>query len=304
MTEHRLKQCLSAPYEDQGIYSHQATVIDSVDFDGPTQLSETEREGLLSTLRHTYLGAKLESLDDLEDAVREFWQARGYFRVAVKAQPEPKGTNSAGQHFAVVVHVDEGLQYRLREIGFTLAPSDAAGPDEAQDSTSARNKSSLPKRSEPLAQDQEASPQPYFSDAVLRGAIPINDGDVLDADKIRKGLDTLRKLYGRNGYIDFTAEPMFDVNDEQRSISMVVALDEQPQFRYGSIALFGLNPSAERSLRSQIKSGDIFDFDVLRDFFEQHKSILPPDAGIEDVELKRHLKAATVDLTIDIRPCP
>jgi outer membrane protein insertion porin family len=36
-------------------------------------------------------------------------------------------------------------------------------------------------------------------------------GDVFSTDKLRKGLENLRKLYGQFGFIDFVPEPSFDL---------------------------------------------------------------------------------------------
>ena len=49
-----------------------------------------------------------------------------------------------------------------------------------------------------------------FRDArtVLLPLFGMRPGDVFSTDKLRKGLENLRKLYGQFGYIDFVPEPV------------------------------------------------------------------------------------------------
>ncbi len=46
-----------------------------------------------------------------------------------------------------------------------------------------------------------------FKPEFLARVFPLKEGDIFDADKIRKSLDDFRKLYGDYGYIDFNADP-------------------------------------------------------------------------------------------------
>jgi outer membrane protein insertion porin family len=41
----------------------------------------------------------------------------------------------------------------------------------------------------------------------LRHLFPIKDGDIISREKIGKGLENLRKVYGQFGYINFTSVP-------------------------------------------------------------------------------------------------
>jgi outer membrane protein assembly factor BamA len=112
-------------------------------------------------------------------------------------------------HVSVTAHVEEGLQYRLGTIQFRSSNLDV-----------------------PLA----------FGAEELRKQIPMNEGDVFSAAKIRASLDALNHSYRSNGYIDFVAEPLIDVDDSHQRISLIMELDQQKQFRLGKIEVFGLDP--------------------------------------------------------------
>ena len=45
-------------------------------------------------------------------------------------------------------------------------------------------------------------------------------GDVFSTDKLRKGLENMRKIYGEFGYIDFVPEPQFDIHPGHRTRSI------------------------------------------------------------------------------------
>ena len=89
--------------------------------------------------------------------------------------------------------VEEGDQYRLKEITFT------------------GNKA---------VSDTRA----------LRAQFKIKDGDIFDTEAIRKGLENLRKAYAALGYINFTPVPNTDPDDEKKTITLKIDLDEGKQF--------------------------------------------------------------------------
>jgi len=209
-----------------------------------------------------------------EVPIRNAWQERGYFRVQTSAESQVLSQDSASQHVSITVHVNEGPQYRLGEVEFRSAEDPPPAPE-------------------------------LFSPDELRQQIPLREGDLFNVDKIREGLDALRRLYLSKGYIDFTASPIISVDDAQQ-ISIVFELDPQKQFRVSTIEILGLDITLESLLRSQIRPGDIFDATLINNFYKDHKSALPPNASPADAdnEVRRNVKDGTVDIKLDFRPCP
>ncbi len=81
-------------------------------------------------------------------------------------------------------------------------------------------------------------------------------------------------------------------------------LDEQKQFRVGKVEILGLEPTTESILRSKLKPGDIFNYQVIDAFLKENKSALPPDASPKEIERHHDVQNGTVDLVFDFRTCP
>ena len=58
----------------------------------------------------------------------------------------------------------------------------------------------------------------FFSVDELRGQFPIADGDIVHVDKIRKGLEDLRRLYVSQGFIDFTPVSNTETDDASATV--------------------------------------------------------------------------------------
>jgi outer membrane protein assembly factor BamA len=201
------------------------------------------------------------------------WQEQGYFTVHTSVESQVLSRDSTSQHVSITVRVNEGPQYRLGEVEFRSA------------------------------QDPRPAPELLFPPDELRQQIPLREGDLFNVQKIREGLDALRRLYLRKGYIDFTASTITSVDDVQQTVSLLFELDPQERFRVSTIEILGLDPALESLLRSQIRSGDIFDATLINSFYKDHKSALPPDASPADNEVRRNVKDGTVEIKLNFRPC-
>ena len=67
-------------------------------------------------------------------------------------------------------------------------------------------------------------------------------------------MNALNELYGEHGYIDITAEPMTDIDNEHQTISLKIDLVEEKQFHVGKIEVQGLDPSTEKRLDLEHKN--------------------------------------------------
>lgn len=278
----RLQRCPPSPtFAEQGAtlrHNSQSAVqpknilIDAVSFDEPVSLPNTDLAQLTGELEQRKFDAASDWVGELTDSiVRRMWQDNGYFKADVTVAPEILSRDSGGQHVALTIHVDEGPQYSLGDLRFRSAdPHD------------------------PLV----------FPSEQLRKLVSLQEGDVFDADKIRQSLDATRRLYGSSGYIDATMQPTLDVDGERRHINLTIQIDQQKQYRIGKIEVLGLDPTTETSLRAMMKPGDVFDIDVVRQFFDENRAALPGDASMEDVELKRDSKNGTVNMRFNLLACP
>jgi outer membrane protein assembly factor BamA len=247
-------------------------VIDDVKFDGPTHLPDATRERLVAELKLRTFEADSGWLEEVQAvSIRSAWLDAGFFKVAPTATVQVISTDPAVQHVSLTVHLDEGLQYRLGDVGFR-----------SSDPTS------------PLV----------FSNEELRKLLQMREGDLLSVDKIREALDAMKRLYGSHGFIDFVATPITYIDDERARVSLMIEVDQQKQFRVGKIEVFGLNPALEELLRSKLKPSDIFNNDLITNFLTENKSSLPPDVSSENIEFHRNVARGMVDLRFNFQTCP
>jgi hypothetical protein len=203
--------------------------------------------------------------------VKEALQNDGYF----KAQTDAKLTaiQSERGEISVVarIHATPGDQYRSRDIRVESA---------------------------------DGTPLKYSED-VLRSAIPLENGELFKVDRVRLGLENLRRLYGREGYVEFTDEVETAFDDEHKSVGTVVRISPGTPYRVGSVEFLGVNAATrEKLLKSLPKSGEVFDSSWLYEFFTVNRAILPPDASSDDVTINRDGRSQTVTIVVDLRECP
>ena len=246
--------------------------IEVIKFEGQVHLPAIVLDKLIAELKQHGFGSGYWWLDEIQEVpIRSAWQDNGYFKVMTTAESHLIDGDFAHLYFSVTVHVDEGLQYRLANVSFRSSDPDS-----------------------PLV----------FPPERLRKLFFLQDGGIFSVDQIRNGLEALRKLYGAQGYIDFTATPFMDVDDSAGLISLRMELDQGKQYRIEGVEVLGPNPEIETLLKSMLKPGDIFNYEAVEDFLKVNKSVLPEDASASDMQAKRNTKLGVVDLRFDFATCP
>lgn len=229
-------------------------------------------EGLFAK---TFDASKLE-----EDAerVRDAMQSHGYYKAVVDdPKTQLRDTHSKmhipfvqsgkGKVMDIGISVEEGDRYKLKSINFT--------------NTKAIRNTQL-----------------------LRGLFPIKDGATFDNHAIGKGLDSLRKAYGELGYINFTAEPRTDIDDDKKLITLNIDVEEGKPFFVRRIEFQGNTTTRDRVIRREllVQEGQVFnsrlwEISVLRlnqlNYFDTLKAE-------DDTERKLNEKDGTVDLTVKV----
>lgn len=212
-------------------------------------------------------------LRELKDFVRRYarvkWQEHGYFKAKVKTvQADLLSSSPDQQVVAVTIYVEEGPLYRLADITFKNAT--------------------------------------VFSPEQMRALFPFQAGDVFNTDNLRRGLDGLRKLYGTQGYINFTSVPDTQIDEANRRISLVIDVDQDKQFRVSSTELAGLEQGLAHTLlqRWPLRPGEVYNTSLAEQFFEENAALLPAGANPENqVGRKIDEQKGTVALILDFRSC-
>jgi outer membrane protein assembly factor BamA len=257
-------------------------VIHDVKFDGEITLPESDRENFVSGLKNTEPFATPGWIDGIAIDAQNMWLDHGYSQVMIEPEARTFSVDAEGEHVFLTFHVNEGTKRWLKEIRFREKDSTVSDPN------TSHNASPVPRS------------LPVFSLDRLRRLIPIQDGDVFSTTKLYQGFAALEKLYKSEGYAGFSVTPTIALDDKDQSASVTVELDEGEQFHVGEVEALGIDVALAERLRVALPKGEIFQSTAVDVAL---KSVLP-DASANRVQLYENEREATVDITIDLRPCP
>jgi len=249
-----------------------------VEFDSKDGIPANAREEISSELRsHVFeRNADTAYLDDLAHEIAEVpvmgaLRDRGYFKAPTAAKLTAIQRKGAVISVAAIITAKLGPRYMAGDIRI-----------ESADSSSLK-----------------------LSPEALRGLIPLQRGKLFNVARVRVGLENLTIAFGREGYVDMTAEPEFEIDEAHKTIDMVLKIDQQVQYRVGSIEFLGVNTVTREKLTESLpKSGQVFDRTRLEEFFKVNRTIFPSDVSRDDVNVRRDPKSKTVAILFDFRTCP
>ncbi len=149
-----------------------------------------------------------------------------------------------------------------------------------------------------------------FSEAQIRAVIGLNKGDIADGEKVSKGLfENLKKFYGQQGFIEYTAEPVptfkdNPANDKEGVVDFTVTIEEGKQFTLRRLEFVGNTFTRDNVLRREvlINEGDIYndaywEYSVVK--LNQLGYFNPIDKD-KDVDRRTNDEEATVDLSLKV----
>jgi outer membrane translocation and assembly module TamA len=257
------------PYNSPQPYTHSSTpqvVVAGLTFEGAGRVPPEEQNQIAKSITlDAYAGSLDQVTDEVLALVREAWINRAYAKVQVSGESKVLSSNAVSSRIAVAVRVEEGQQYRLGGITF-------------------RNNKVI------------------TNVAALRELFPIKDGDVLNREAIAKGLESLRKAYGVQGYINATFVPESRFDDDQQIVSFDIDVDEGKQFIVNSINLIGEDANSLEAAGKDLilKPGQVYNQRFVDLFVMKH-----PSENVSDSTTMFHVNEheGTVDVTLDLRHC-
>ena len=247
-------------------------VVDEVTIDPTSRLRPADRAALSKALSELSEAAAPEWAEKISDSyVRRFLGDRGYFKAQpeVSAVPIRKGDHE--QHVSLKITPNEGPQFRMGK--FAVRSADPA---------------------QPLA----------FPSEQIEHTLNLREGDIFNASRIAASLGTLHGLYASNGYIDFVATPIIEVDKGTHELDLTYELDQGAQFHVGTVAIETASDEARSAIRAAVATGTVFTVERLSRVLSDNAALLPADVSLEDVDMDRHVNGGTVDLTFHLNPCP
>jgi outer membrane protein insertion porin family len=217
-------------------------------------------------------------LDEDTERVRFAYRDKGYANAAVETPRtqirDQGGLNwftfrpNRGKRIDILMPVEEGARYRLGSITFT-------------------------------------GNSPRINVRALRGSFNIKDGDWFNATLVGKGLENLKKAYGTLGYINFGAIPKQIYDEQKKTVSLQMDIDEGKQFYVSRIEFEGNTITRDRVIRrellldeGQIYNSQLWEYSLLRlnqlEYFE-------PLKVDQDSEAHQNTDAGTVDLLLKVK---
>jgi hypothetical protein len=112
------------------------------------------------------------------------------------------------------------------------------------------------------------------------------------------------RLYDSVGYINFTASPVLSIDNTHQRISVTFKIAEDEQFRVRSFKVLGLNPENSDKLVIRLKPGDIFNRNLIGEFYKDNQSVIPGDALLcKEIETNQDNINHTAAVVLDLRGC-
>jgi outer membrane protein insertion porin family len=268
--------------------------VGTIDFEGNTAFSDRVVRRAMRNLRpigiprsiyaenlfaRTYDSTKLE---EDEQRIVQFYQSQGYFTTRVTGQSvnivDVGGgkfrlplihPNRPGKNANIAISIEEGRLYHLNTINFVGVKL--------------------------FRTPEELFPQ------IFR----MKQGDPFSTEKLQKGFEELRKLYGRFGYINFLVEPEPEPIPGTDKINLTLRFDEGNQFFVRRIDFSGNTTTRDKVIRREllIDEGDPYNTDLWRLSILRLNQLGYFETLKEDtsVDMKTDNNNHTVDLTLKVR---
>jgi len=149
-----------------------------------------------------------------------------------------------------------------------------------------------------------------LSDLTLTGLIGLKPGQIADGMAIEGGWDRVREEYGHRGRLDVKLDAVPTYDENAHTVSYKVNVQEGPAYRFGSLVLTGLSPTAEKRLHESwlTPAGGLFDkaaFEELLTKLQTHREKVFGDLPVHYDNVGHWLQTdptrATVDILLDFK---
>jgi outer membrane protein assembly factor BamA len=206
-----------------------------------------------------------ENSEEMEERVRASFQNRGYFAVEVKSlRFKPRDPLGVPKPVTLEGEVSEGARYKLAEITFV---------------------------------ENHA-----FSSETLRQQFPLKRGDLFERGKVASGLQSLGKLYGTHGFLDWAAVPETTFGSNA-TVNLSISIQEGPQYHMGKLETVGDKQLATKlSAHWNLAEGDVYDRTYIDQFLEVNRDSLPVSFSRANIQTIKNCPDALVKVRLILDP--
>ncbi len=225
---------------------------------GTQTLSVTELAGMTGN----FVGnCYTDDSEEMGERVRGLFQDKGYLLVEVKSLKfKPSDPLASPKPVAMEAEVTEGLRYKTGEISF---------------------------------EENRA-----FTTERLRSEFPLKRGNTFERGRVATGLESLRKIYEKNGYLDFMCIP--DTTPSSNgTVDLKITIQEGPQYRLEKVEFIGKKETVARpQVQWKLAEGSVYDQTYLDRYIETNREFLPEGFNRNDVQIATDCPRALVDIRL------
>jgi outer membrane protein insertion porin family len=148
----------------------------------------------------------------------------------------------------------------------------------------------------------------------LDDALGMKPGEVANGKKFDKGLSEVKDAYANYGHIQIHFNPTPEFEDATPKVTFKIAVDEGPQYRFGTVEFkgFSSDDAATLSKRWGLKSGEVYDRSYTTRFFRDEAREITTRITNErqsqgkplpkiDTEEKPNRQTSIVNLVIELK---
>jgi outer membrane protein insertion porin family len=144
-----------------------------------------------------------------------------------------------------------------------------------------------------------------LSTITLTNTLGLKPGEIADGMAIEAGWDRVGEEYGRRGYLQAKVDPVPAYDDQAHTVSYRVRVGEGKSFRFSTMVVTGLSPTAEKLLRDAwpIPQGELFDKAKFEDFLtklQAHSTEIFKDLPIHYDEVGHWLQPDEAKSTVQV----
>lgn len=153
-----------------------------------------------------------DRVQDDEISLRQFYSDQGYLEARTSHRLE---FDDSGENLTVIFIIDEGIQFRLRNIYITGA---------------------------------EAVPE-----AEIRAKLSLTEGDVFRGDKLRNDVKAIQDYYGEQGFIYARVSPSWVyAADEPELVDLTFEVNEDASYKVGRVIVRGNSRTKDKVVRREV----------------------------------------------------